>query len=79
MVDQHADLLFDSVTLADRCQRVVLGNEIELSVAIIDGPFQPDQDQAALPARLTSAARFFFQEEVASAADTHCASGASAS
>jgi len=71
MVDQHVHLLFNPVTLADRRQGVVLGDVIKLCVAIIGGPFKPNQDQAALPARLTSSARFFFQEDLASAADTH--------
>jgi len=79
MVDQHVHLLFNPVTVADRRQGVVQVDVIKLCVAIIDGPFEPDQDQAALPARLTSSARFFFQEDLASAADTHLTLGASAS
>ena len=71
MVDQHVHLLFNSVALANRCKGVVLGNVINLRVAIIDCPFKPVQDQAAPSARLTSSARFFFQEDLASAADTH--------
>lgn len=74
MLNQHAHLLFNSVTVADRRQRIVLVDVVKLRVAIVDGPFKPDHDQAALPALpapLTSSARFFFQEDLASAAETH--------
>lgn len=80
LVDQLAYLIVYAVTLLNGRARVVLGNVINLCVTVRNSPWEPFEPQAFVPSvRLTSAARFLAQLDLATSCGTHFVFGSSAS